>query len=261
MQIHVLASGSTGNALLVKYDDVNLLVDAGISARRIKNALTELDTAIEDIDGVLVTHEHTDHVSGLATLTKKYRLPVYARPDTWDSICSRMTIPAECRCELPDSLDIGPVKVVPFSISHDAVDPVGFNLFYKQWKCSVVTDLGFATDSVKKALSCSDVLVLEANHDLDMLQNGSYPWHLKRRIMSNRGHLSNTDAGWLLARMARRSHTKVLLAHLSQENNCPDLAKNTVNGILGDQNCQTEFDIQLTYPAQVASLILPDKIV
>ncbi len=256
MQVHVLASGSTGNAILVKMGEAKILIDAGISTRRIKNALAGVGTAIEDLDGVLVTHEHRDHVSGLATLTKKYRLPVYTRQATWQAMYCQDTILPECRCNLEDSLDIGQIKIEPFSISHDAADPVGFNLYYGRQKCSVATDLGFVTDTVKKALTLADVMVLEANHDVDMLKNGSYPWILKRRIMSNKGHLSNTDTGWTLARLDRRRHTKVLLAHLSQENNRPEIAENTVGAILREQGCCLNEDIELhvTYPDTTVSL-------
>lgn len=257
MQAHVLASGSTGNATLLNFGDTNILVDAGISARRIKNSLAALGIHVEDIDGVLITHEHRDHVAGLPTLIKKYRLPVYARPAAWDAMYCRDLLPGECRFPLGKSLDIGSVKIEPFSVSHDAADPVGFCLYDGPVKCSIATDLGFATDTVKNALKESDVIVLESNHDIEMLRTGSYPWHLKRRIMSNRGHLSNMDAGWLLARLDKKASSKVLLAHLSQENNRPELAEATVSSILQDQGCHmgTELELKLTYPDQTASLI------
>lgn len=256
MKIHVLASGSTGNATFVRFGETSLLVDAGISPRRIKTELAAVGESIENISGVLITHEHHDHVKGLLNLTKKYRLPVYTRPGTWQGLSCREAIPEECRLVAEDSFDIGAVKVEPFAISHDASEPVGFNLYCRDAKCSVATDLGFVTDSVKKALSLADVMVLEANHDTDMLRQGSYPWHLKRRIMSNRGHLSNTDAGWTLARLARRQRTTVFLAHLSQENNRPDVAEQTVRGILEEQKIVVgeEIELHLTYPDRASSL-------
>lgn len=256
MQIHVLASGSSGNATFIELENTKLLVDAGISTRRIKQSLDLLGTRIEDLDGVLITHEHRDHVNGLTTLLKKYRLPAYARPATWQAMYCRQALPDDCCRELPDSLAIGKVKIEPFSISHDAADPVGFCLQAGGTKVGFATDLGFVTPAVKAALALSDVLVLEANHDLDMLQNGSYPWHLKKRIMGNRGHLANTDAGWTLARLDRKAHTHVFLAHLSQENNCPALAKETVGSILSQAGCTLDKDItlHLTYPAQIAGI-------
>ena len=256
MQIHVLASGSTGNATFIEMEDTKLLVDAGISTRRIKQSLDAIGTKVEDIDGVLITHEHRDHVNGLTTLLKKYKIPAYARPDTWQSMYCRGVLPEECCKVLPDSLSIGRIKIEPFSISHDAADPVGFRLYAGSSKVSVATDLGFVTPTVKEALSLSDVMVLESNHDVEMLKNGSYPWHLKKRIMSNRGHLANTDAGWTLARVDRKTHTHVFLAHLSQENNRPELAEDTVAEILTNQGCRLgqEVTLHLTYPEQISGL-------
>ena len=256
MKIHVLASGSTGNAIFIDMDETKVLVDAGISTRRIKQSLDSLGEKVEDLDGVFITHEHRDHVNGLTSLLKKYKIPAYTRPDTWQSMYCRSALPDSCCNDLKDSLDIGNIKIEPFSISHDAADPVGFQLFGKGKKVSVATDLGFVTPTVKEALSLSDVLVLESNHDVDMLKNGSYPWYLKKRILSNRGHLANNDAGWTLANLNRKSHTHVFLAHLSQENNCPELAKDTVAKILTSQGCELDKDISLhlTYPEQVSGL-------
>lgn len=255
MQVHVLASGSAGNVTFIKMGNANILVDAGISTKRMKQALDSVGCEIEALDGVLITHEHRDHIAGLATLTRKYGIPVYARPLTWEAIDRQFapkTIVDGCRRELGNSLNLGEVKIEPFSISHDAVDPVGFSLYQGQNKCSVATDLGFVTDSVKKALGLSDVFVLEANHDVDMLKNGSYPRYLKQRILSNRGHLANTDTGWTLARVPRKNSCQVFLAHLSQENNCPKLAESTVSKILQDQGCHLGVDVTLhiTHPDQ-----------
>ena len=259
MQVNVLASGSTGNATFLKLGDANILVDAGISAKRIKKELDGIDVNVEDLDAVLITHEHSDHIKGLSTLTRKYGIPVYTRPATWDAILNQSVakdVPASCRIDLADSLDIGEVKVEPFSISHDAADPVGFSLYYRQMKCAVATDLGFVTDTVKKALAFSDAVILEANHDVDMLKQGTYPWFLKNRILSNRGHLANTDAGWTLARLARKNQCHIFLAHLSQENNRPEVAEKTVADILSGDGCKVGVDVTLhiTYPDRATGL-------
>jgi len=259
MDIQVLASGSNGNATLVKMGDANILVDAGISARRIKQELAGVGVAVEDLDGVLVTHEHRDHVAGLPTLSRKYHLPIYARPATWDAIDRQpvsMGIPPECRINLDASLDIKHTKIEPFSISHDAADPVGFSFYHDREKCALATDLGFVTDSVKKALALSDALVLEANHDIDLLKQGSYPWFLKQRILSNRGHLANIDAGWTLARLDRKNHCHVFLAHLSKENNRPEIAEKTIATVLTEQGLKLGSDVTLhiTYPDRTAGL-------
>ena len=255
MQVHVLASGSTGNAIFLDFQHTKILVDAGISTRRIKNSLAELGTSIDELDGVFITHEHRDHVSGLTTMTKKYNVPVYASMNTWSAMYCRELLPAQCCKVLPRSLDIGQITVEPFSISHDAADPVGYKFYNGNSKCSVVTDLGIVTETVKQAIALSDVLVLESNHDIDMLEHGAYPWHLKRRIMSNRGHLSNFDAGWALARLERKPSMQVFLAHMSQKNNDPELAMHTVSTILTQQGCTLGSEIQLyrTYPDRIVS--------
>ena len=254
MQIHVLASGSSGNAALFKFEDANILVDAGISARRIKNALAEVGTAVEDLDGILITHEHSDHISGLGTLIKKYRLPVYARPETWRQMSSLRQLAPECCQNFYQAMDFGAVKVEAFNTSHDAADPVGYTFYEKDRKYSLATDLGFVTDGVKKALSGSNAMVLETNHDLDMLRNGSYPWYLKRRILSNRGHLSNVEAGRTLARLDLEDHCQVFLAHISKENNRRELAEDTVAQILNEQGVEVGMDINL-------HVTLPDAVV
>lgn len=256
MKLHVLASGSTGNATCIQFGDTNILVDAGISARRVKNGLDAVGVAVEDISAVFITHEHTDHISGLPMLAQKYHLPIYTRPATLAAMPCRDLLPTECCRELPDSLDIGSLKIEPFSISHDAADPVGFNFYYGQSKCSFATDIGYVTDSVRTRLENSDVLVFESNHDVDMLQTGSYPWYLKKRILGTRGHLSNNDCGWTLSRLLKKQHTDVFLAHISKENNRPDVAEATVGGILSEAGYTLGKDITLhvTYPDRTVSL-------
>ena len=255
MQVHVLASGSSGNAVFVSDGSAKVLIDAGISARRITASLAALGETVDEIDAVFITHEHEDHVKGLSTLLKQYGLPVYARPSAWQSLTGA-ELSAGCYRGMPASIQVGRMQVEPFAISHDAADPVGFSLYSGGRKCSIATDLGFVTDEVKKALSHSDILVLESNHDIDMLRQGSYPWHLKKRIMSNRGHLSNMDAAWTLARLPRKAHTHVFLAHLSKENNRPDLARATVSDILESQglNVGSDVSLHLTYPDRTVSL-------
>lgn len=256
IQVHVLASGSSGNSTLLRFGGTNILVDAGISTRRIKTELAAVGVDLGDVNGVVITHEHNDHVNGLATMTKKYEIPVFMRPAAWENFSGRSKIPAASQRELPRSLTIGDVRIEPFAISHDAADPVGFSFYYREIKCCVATDLGFASTNVTTALAMADAIVLEANHDIGMVKNGPYPWFLKQRILSNRGHLSNIDAAGLLTRLQRRRKTQVLLAHLSQENNRPQLALDTVSGILELQGCREEFDLHLTHPNLAASVSL-----
>ena len=250
MQVSILASGSKGNAIFVAENGVRLLIDAGISATRIKKALAEENVDAADLDAVLLTHEHRDHAAGLTTLLKWYRLPVYSREKTLAALPQREKLPLECLHAVPDCLRLAGLCVTPFSISHDAADPVGYRI---EGEKTVVTctDLGFVTSSVEAALDGADVLVLEANHDAGLLREGSYPWPLKRRILSNRGHLANEDAAWAIVRMKRRPEA-VFLAHLSEENNRPELARATVTKILSRQG----IDLPLHVASQTAPVRL-----
>lgn len=256
MQIYVLASGSTGNATLFHFGKTKILVDAGISTRRIERGLAGIGIRVGELDGVLITHEHTDHIKGLDVLIRKYQLPVYAREKTWEGIACRDKLPAECRIEMKNSFNLGAVKIEPFSISHDAIDPVGFCFYHRQGKYVMATDLGMVTEVVERALEMSDLVVLESNHDLKMLNEGPYPFFLKERIRSQKGHLSNHDAGQLLTRISRKNKMQVFLAHLSQQNNYPALAEKTVREILLKNNCDVgrELILHRTYPDRIASL-------
>jgi len=257
MQIHILASGSTGNAVLVEMGGRKILVDAGISCRRIERGLAAVGTAVGDLDGVLITHEHSDHIKGIPVLVRKHGVPVYARPAAWACMTEAHNLPRECRREIGDKIDFGPLQVAPFTVSHDAVDPVGFSFHYKNNKWVVATDLGMITRSVAEALAYANVAVLESNHDPQMLQTGPYPYYLKQRIKGKQGHLSNYEAGYLLAKIPRVRHMQVFLAHLSQHNNLPHLAERTVSDVLHDYDCAVGEDVILhrTFPDRTVSLI------
>lgn len=256
MQLHILASGSTGNAVLIEMGGRTLLIDAGISARRIERGLSEVGIQVANLDGVLITHEHSDHIKGIEVLVRKHHVPVYARPATWGAMRGRDRIPREYRLELGDSLDVGAIKIVPFAISHDAAEPVGFCFYYQQTKWVLATDLGVVTRSVENALAYADVVILESNHDVEMLQAGPYPQFLKQRIKSTLGHLSNHEAGQILARTPHQGVMQVFLAHLSQQNNLPHLAESTVSKVLQEGGCGVGEEIILhrTYPDCTASL-------
>ena len=253
MQVAVLASGSKGNSVFVEMDGVRLLVDAGISARRIKKSLAELAVEVDSLNAVFITHEHSDHVKGLATLCRQYHLPVYTRPDTLSCLLAKEALPAECLHAIHEQLQLENLSVRTFGLSHDAADPVGYRIDGSR-QCTVATDLGFVTGEVQAAIEGSDVLVLEANHDPDLLRRGSYPWPLKQRILGNHGHLSNHDAAWALVHMQQRP-AKVFLAHLSEENNRPELAEATVRNILDEQGLSpAELGLTLTSQDAVVSL-------
>ncbi len=257
MQVHVLASGSTGNAVYFKMGKTQVLIDAGISARRIEQGLAKVGVRAADLDGILITHEHTDHIKGIDVLVRKHHIPVWTKPKTWEMISCRDKLPADCVKFLEADLELNDLYIKPFTISHDAVDPIGFCLYRNNFKSVVATDLGIINRELIEALTLSDVAVLEANHDIAMLKNGRYPAFLKNRILSNKGHLSNIEAGKLLANIKKKPNMQVFLAHLSQENNRPSIAYNTVSQILAESGYEVgnEISIKCTSAYQVCSYI------
>ncbi len=231
MRVSVLASGSKGNAIFVEMDGTRVLIDAGVGVRRVARELGALSVSMESLDAIFITHEHSDHVKGLETILKRTGAPVYTRPGTLRAMTAD-DLPEDRLFAIHDSVEIGSLRVSAFDIPHDAADPVGYEITGSR-KCTVATDLGFVTDGVRTAMEGADVLVFEANHDLAMLRKGPYPWPLKQRILGNRGHLANNEAGRAIARLRSRPQ-KIILAHLSETNNRPDVAEETVSQVLAE---------------------------
>ena len=247
LELCTLASGSSGNSLLVTDGRTHVLVDAGISCRRICTGLKELGVEPTELAGVLITHEHSDHISGLTTLTKQLRLPVYASPGTGRQLCYRIAFLEELlRPVAPgEGFSIGGLAIESFPTSHDAAESVGYALSAGGRKAAVVTDLGYVTEAVLRCIRGADLLVAEANHDVEWVQSGPYPYHLKARILGDRGHLSN-EAGAELAWTAVEGGARtVVLAHLSHENNTPDRAHEVVRGVLERRGAAVGRDVAL----------------
>lgn len=233
-QVVMLASGSKGNAALISTDSQRFLVDVGISCRELVKRMQQVGAAPEELDGVFVTHEHVDHVKGIVTFAKKYQVPLYASQGTWRAVFSRYPELNRSNCRLTGQrLLVGDVSIACFATSHDAAQPQGYSFLWRsgETKCTYVTDTGFVTPAVREAVQGSDVLILEANHDVEMLKNGSYPYELKQRILGTRGHLSNNTAGQFLLQLEKMPR-RIFLAHLSEQNNLPKLALDTVKNIL-----------------------------
>ena len=233
-QVVMLASGSKGNAALISTDSQRFLVDVGISCRELVKRMQQVGASPEELDGVFVTHEHVDHVKGIVTFTKKYQVPLYASQGTWRAVFSRYPELNRANCRLTGQrLLVGDVSIACFATSHDAAQPQGYSFLWRsgETKCTYVTDTGFVTPAVREAVQGSDVLILEANHDVEMLKNGSYPYELKQRILGTRGHLSNNTAGQFLLQLEKMPR-RIFLAHLSEQNNLPKLALDTVKNIL-----------------------------
>lgn len=236
-----LYSGSTGNSLFIETDHTKLLIDAGVSAKKITSALTALQTNLNDIDAIIVTHEHSDHTQSLGTLSCKYNIPVFANKETWDAMTlqrDKISTSNQKNFSVSEKFEIGELTIEPFSIPHDAANPCGFNLFCQKEKMSIATDLGHMTTPILKKLEGSSFLMLESNYDPEILKCCSYPYRLKTRIAGPNGHLPNELAGKTISYLLKSGLKDVLLGHLSKENNFPELAYKTVL----DELIQNNFD-------------------
>lgn len=233
MRLCSIASGSSGNCVYVGSDTTHLLMDVGISGKRTEAGLKELGLKMSDIDGIFITHEHADHISGLGVMARKYGVPIYGTRGTIDAIKQAHSlgkiddslfqyIRADEKCTVKD------VTLYPIRTSHDAAEPVAYRVSHGKQKIAVITDLGCYNDYTVECLRDLDVLYLEANHDIHMLQVGPYPYYLKQRILGERGHLSNEAAGKLLSRLLHDNMRSIVLGHLSKENNLPELAYESV---------------------------------
>lgn len=239
MRIVTFASGSTGNCSLISDGGVNILIDAGISMRRIVSSLAALGLSPQDVSGVLITHEHSDHMSGLSMLCKYHKLRIFAPTELCDVLTD---CKPELRCFLwpiPENeyYDIDGLSVKCFRTPHDARYSVGYRI---EGTASIgyATDTGCVTDTMLNSLSGADIAVIEANHDVDMLKAGPYPYYLKRRILSENGHLSNNDCAILAEHLAKTGTRYIIVAHLSRENNTPELALKTVTENLSAENTE-----------------------
>lgn len=233
MRLFSIASGSSGNCIYVGNENTHLLIDAGISKKRVEEGLNEAQLMLADVNGILVTHEHSDHIQSLGVLLRKESIPVYATSETIDAILGEkkigkvdesLFIPIE-----PDKqFFINDLKVNPFSVSHDAANPCAYRIDDDEKSVAVATDMGCYNDYIVDKLQDLDALLIEANYDIRMLQTGGYPYYLKQRILSNRGHLCNEDCGRLLDKILNNKLKSVYLGHLSHENNYPSLAYESV---------------------------------
>lgn len=244
IRFSVLASGSTGNAMVVSTDEGKVLIDAGLSAKKVEQLLKERGMSAEELDAILVTHEHADHIKGLGAIARKFDLPVYANEKTWEALDQQIGEIAEanrCVMQTGEMREFGSLRVESYGISHDAAEPVGYCFYHEEEKLSLATDLGYMSSKVKEKIQDSDVLVLESNHDIEMLRMGKYPWNIKRRILSDVGHLSNEAAGIGLFDVMTAKTKRVYLAHLSRDHNLMDLARLTVNNMLEERLAPDDY--------------------
>lgn len=243
-----LFSGSSGNAIYVGAGETRLLVDAGMPGRSIASALTQIGVPPESLSAILITHEHSDHVKGAGILSRRFDLPVYANEGTWMAMEEKLgEVALRNRRVFTTGEDffVQEIDVQSFAIPHDAREPVGYALYHKGCKVAVATDLGHIQSGWMDAVRGAQVLMLEANHDVDMLMGGSYPQYLKRRISGQKGHLCNNDTGKALIRLVESGVQNCILGHLSKENNLPELAYQTVAQALTDEGIALGRDVRL----------------
>ena len=233
MRLVSIASGSSGNCIYVGSEHSHILVDAGISNKRIEQGLNEIGLKGSELDGVVITHEHSDHIKGLGVLARKHHVPIYGTKETLEEVAANTKLgeyPKELlHPVLPDAdFQIGDLTLEPFSIHHDAANPVAYRVSHESKSVAVATDMGHFDQYIIDHLQGLDALLLEANHDVNMLETGPYPYYLKRRILGDHGHLSNENAGRLLNYILNDKLKHILLGHLSKENNYARLAYETV---------------------------------
>lgn len=259
MDIFSLRSGSRGNASLVSGGNTKLLVDCGVSGKSVTSALADIDVYPEDISAIAVTHEHIDHIAGIGVMMRRYHIPVWANAATWAAMESQVGKIDKSLVNIFDndsSFEIGEIGVKPFSIPHDAADPVGYSFMCGDEKVAVATDIGELKKDLFEAIRGSKTVLLESNHDVNMLEIGKYPPQLKRRIRGKLGHLSNDDAGRAAEFLVRLGTERIILGHLSEENNYPELARQTVICVLNDAGIKCGRDVLLgvALPQQTVSL-------
>ena len=263
MRLCSIASGSSGNCIYVGSEATHLLVDVGISGKRTESGLNSLGINASELDGILITHEHADHISGLGVLARKYGIPIYATSGTIDAIRTTTSL-GKLDKELfhevhaDEKLTIKDLSINPMRISHDAAEPVAYRVGYGKQKVGICTDLGVYNDYTVECLKGMDAILIEANHDVNMLQVGPYPYYLKQRILGERGHLSNENSGRLLSRIIHDKLQAIVLGHLSKENNLPELAYEAVRMeiTMGDNPYNAnDFYMQVANRSDVSPII------
>lgn len=250
MKFCSLYSGSSGNSIFVASDNGRILIDAGLPGKKIDEALKSIDEDAGKIDGIFITHEHSDHIKGVGVLSRKYDIPIFANEATWISMKDSLGKIKEHNVKILNkrsSIVLKDLNIKCFNIPHDAAGPMGYCVETEKNKISVVTDFGTFTDEIKSNIKDSDLILMECNHDVEMLKFGPYPYPLKRRILSEIGHLSNEDCGKAIIDILNEGKAKdFVLGHLSGTNNHPDLAYETVVSVLRENNILVNEDVKVS---------------
>ena len=261
MKFCSLYSGSSGNSIFMASDNAKVLIDAGLAGKKIDDALKHIGEESSSIDGIFITHEHIDHIKGVGVLSRKYDIPIYANDNTWAVMEKNIGKIKEHNIRIMNrrsSITINDLEIRSFNIPHDAIAPVGYTVSSAGKNASVVTDFGVFTEEIRDNIIDSDIILLESNHDVNMLRMGPYPYKLKLRVLGENGHLSNEDCGSAIVSLLKNDKKKqIVLGHLSGTNNHPDLAYQTVVDVLSANGIRPGDDVIL----QLASRHNPSEII
>lgn len=263
MRLCSIASGSSGNCIYAGSDTTHILVDAGISGKRTREGLERLSVKAEELDGIFITHEHADHISGLGVMARKYGIPVFGTRGTLEAVKNSSQVgkiddSLFREIEADTKIVIKDLTLNPMRTSHDAAEPVAYRISHGKQKLGIITDLGCYNDYTVESLRGMNALLLEANHDVNMLQVGPYPYYLKKRILGDRGHLSNELSGQLLSRILNDNMQTIILGHLSKDNNLPELAYEAVRveiAMADNRYKANDFPIKVASRSQVSETI------
>lgn len=255
----MLASGSSGNCTYIETPKRKILVDCGLSGKKIAELMKNINRDISDVDSILITHEHRDHVHGLGVLARKYGMDLFANEETWNAMpesIGKIKIEQKNIFEMGQVMTLGDIDVVSFGVSHDAAAPQFYSFQYEGKQFVMLTDTGYVSDRLRSLLKNADAYLIESNHDLELLRMGRYPWSLKQRILGDEGHLSNDDGALAVAEMLGDRTKRIYLGHLSRDNNIKQLARETAEGIfrVKDLGINKDFFIYDTDPSMATEL-------
>lgn len=246
--VSILASGSTGNSLFIESKNKKILVDAGLSGKKITSLLAEIDRKPDDLDAILVTHEHRDHIHGVGVLARKYKIDVFANQKTWeamDPMIGTVAVEQKHIFEMGKVLTFGDMDVESFGVSHDASAPQFYRFYKDNHSFVMLTDTGYCSDHVRGIIKDADAYLIESNHELEILRMGPYPWSLKQRILGDKGHLSNDDGALTMADVIGDKTKRIYLGHLSKENNTKEHARMAMESILTEKGLGVNFDFNV----------------
>ncbi|MBC1227142.1 MBL fold metallo-hydrolase [Listeria booriae] len=248
LRFSILASGSSGNATLIETANQTILVDCGLSGKKIENLFGEVGRSMTEVDAILVTHEHVDHIKGLGVLARRYEVPIYANAKTWAAMepsIGEINSAQKFQFDMETVKSFGSLQVESFGVSHDAAEPMFYIFHSGKKKFVMITDTGYVSDRMKGHIANADAYLFESNHDVGMLRMGRYPWNVKRRILGDEGHVSNEDAGIAMSEVIGDATKRIYLGHLSKDNNMKDLARMSVSQTLAGEGIIVGEQIEL----------------